>query len=585
MSSDAQPLAARLYIAAMIAVGLALLVFVAADPGAYYTDVSPAVLALLALAVMVGEFVTVKMGPNRGEVAPSNTFAFALLLIGGPAIAIIAMFLACTLADLRDGKPLAKMTFNSSQYTIALYLSSIALAATTTLARPAHFDLLDLPGLAFAGAVFYGFNIAAVAIVIALHTGTPLRRQFTSDLAFHTSTEAILLGLAPLAVLAVDYSPAVLPLLVLPLVAINRAGRQAVVSERLALKDTLTDLPNRVMFRDRAEMALSVARRREGCASIMLMDLDRFKEINDTLGHQHGDAPARRIGAPAAARPARRRHGGAARRRRVRDPRRRAGGPRPPWRSREQLRRGDRRAVRARRRRLAVDASVGIALFPDARRRHRDAACSAPTSRCTRRRSERRGVELYDVASTTRTASRGSRWSASCGGRSSDGELVLHYQPQVDLRDRRRRSASRRSCAGSTPSAACSRPDEFIPLAEQTGLIAPAHTLGARDRAAPVPRAGATRGSTSPWPSTSRCATSLDRELPDAVAAGLLHGWASRRARSMLEITESDDHGRPAARDADARAAARDWASASSIDDFGTGYSSLAYLKRCRSTS
>ena len=61
-------------------------------------------LAVMALAVMVGEIVTVKMAPNRGDVAPSNTFAFALLILGGPAIAILAMFVACTIADLRDGK-------------------------------------------------------------------------------------------------------------------------------------------------------------------------------------------------------------------------------------------------------------------------------------------------------------------------------------------------------------------------------------------------------------------------------------------------------------------------------------------------
>ena len=61
-------------------------------------------IAVMALAVMVGEIVTVKMAPNRGDVAPSNACAFALLIVGGPAIAILAMFVACTIADLREGK-------------------------------------------------------------------------------------------------------------------------------------------------------------------------------------------------------------------------------------------------------------------------------------------------------------------------------------------------------------------------------------------------------------------------------------------------------------------------------------------------
>ena len=104
MSGDAQPLAARLYVAAMIAVGWRCSSSWR-PTRTPTTPMSPLVLAVMALAVMVGEFVTVKMGPNRGEVAPSNTFAFALLLIGGPAIAILAMFVACTLADLGTARP------------------------------------------------------------------------------------------------------------------------------------------------------------------------------------------------------------------------------------------------------------------------------------------------------------------------------------------------------------------------------------------------------------------------------------------------------------------------------------------------
>jgi diguanylate cyclase (GGDEF)-like protein len=60
--------------------------------------------------------------------------------------------------------------------------------------------------------------------------------------------------------------------------------------EKLALYDALTGLANRRLFRDRAEQAILSARRESGGFSLMLLDLDRFKEINDTLGHQTGDA-------------------------------------------------------------------------------------------------------------------------------------------------------------------------------------------------------------------------------------------------------------------------------------------------------
>jgi diguanylate cyclase (GGDEF)-like protein len=58
---------------------------------------------------------------------------------------------------------------------------------------------------------------------------------------------------------------------------------------RLAYRDVLTDLPNRTLFNDRLNVALEIARRVSGPLTVLLMDLDRFKQINDTLGHQTGD--------------------------------------------------------------------------------------------------------------------------------------------------------------------------------------------------------------------------------------------------------------------------------------------------------
>ena len=58
---------------------------------------------------------------------------------------------------------------------------------------------------------------------------------------------------------------------------------------RLAYRDVLTDLPNRALFYDRLGMAMELARRTESPLTILLMDLDRFKYVNDTLGHHEGD--------------------------------------------------------------------------------------------------------------------------------------------------------------------------------------------------------------------------------------------------------------------------------------------------------
>ena len=59
--------------------------------------------------------------------------------------------------------------------------------------------------------------------------------------------------------------------------------------------DGLTDLPNRVLFMDRLDHAISLAHRNQGNFAVMFIDLDRFKEINDTLGHASGDELLRQV--------------------------------------------------------------------------------------------------------------------------------------------------------------------------------------------------------------------------------------------------------------------------------------------------
>ena len=104
----------------------------------------------------------------------------------------------------------------------------------------------------------------------------------------------MLIGIAPLAVVALERSLVLLPLLALPLLAVQRAARQAQISEHLAMHDPLTGLPNRAKFYNRLQRAIATAEPGD-CIALLLVDLDRFKEINDTLGHHYGDEVLRQV--------------------------------------------------------------------------------------------------------------------------------------------------------------------------------------------------------------------------------------------------------------------------------------------------
>jgi diguanylate cyclase (GGDEF)-like protein len=103
-------------------------------------------------------------------------------------------------------------------------------------------------------------------------------------------------SLAALAVLLAVVEPFLLPLLVLPLLALHRAGRRADASRHQALHDVLTGLPNRALFHDRVGRALAVAEREGTRPVVMLLDLDGFKAVNDALGHHNGDRLLRLVG-------------------------------------------------------------------------------------------------------------------------------------------------------------------------------------------------------------------------------------------------------------------------------------------------
>src|SRR3954447_13357633 len=215
----------------------------------------------------------------------------ALLLSAGAPAAMIGLTLAALVADILQRKPPVRALFNVGQYALTMFAAAVAFSAIsgTPLLGSVPLSSQDLPACMAAAIVFFVVNAALVARAVSLAEGVEFWGYLRRDLAVQTATVGILLGLGPIVVITANFAPVALPLLGLPLLAVRRAGRESVASAREALTDSLTGLPNRALFHDRLEQNLRLAERDGRGFAVMLIDLDRFKDVNDTLGHLQGD--------------------------------------------------------------------------------------------------------------------------------------------------------------------------------------------------------------------------------------------------------------------------------------------------------
>jgi len=340
-----------------------------------------------------------------------------------------------------------------------------------------------------------------------------------------------------------------------------------------ALHDALTGLPNRTLLHDRLRSALAASERDRCPVALLLLDLDRFKEINDTFGHHCGDLLLQRVG-PCLSSILR-----------ASDTVARLGGDEFAI-----VLPGDDSAGALRTARkigdaldvpfvidgqsLQIGASIGVALCPDHGDDTQTLLRRADVAMYEAKRTHS-GCALYDAARDPYSADRLALVGALRHAIAHD-ELLLHYQPKVDLKSGRVFAVEalarwRHSEHGMIP------PDRFIPLTEQTGLIAPL-TLWVLDTALAQCRRWRSAGYTIEVAVNLSMWNLHDPGLVDALAR-MLADRAVPPAALCLELTESAIMA-DAERAQTVLARLADLGVGISIDDFGTGYSSLAYLKR-----
>ncbi len=343
--------------------------------------------------------------------------------------------------------------------------------------------------------------------------------------------------------------------------------------EHQALHDALTDLPNRVLLHDRLQQAIRAAQRDQTVVALLIMDLDRFKEVNDTFGHHTGDQLLEQLGE---------RLGSVLR---GSDTIARLGGDEfavlLPTATLEDAHHIAGRLLELLKEpfslgglQLEIDASIGIALSPEHGTDADTLLRRADVAMYIAKRNGS-GHALYsaeqDQHSPMRLALVGELRRAI-----DQNELSLYFQPKVSLKH------SKVLCVEALvrwehPRHGLLGPDQFVPIAEQTGLIRP---LARSVLEAAVRQCNRWRqeGLDLAVAVNLSMRNLHDAEIVDMIRQ-LLSRWGIPPARLVIEITESSLMA-DAARAMEVLSRLREMGVGISIDDFGTGYSSLAYLKR-----
>ncbi|HUA47957.1 MAG TPA: EAL domain-containing protein [Solirubrobacteraceae bacterium] len=540
----------------------------------------PALLVVLSAFVLAGELLPIPVPRRRGltRVTISAAFALAILLRFGPGPAVLIYVASSVIADVAGRVSPLKTLFNAAQYVLAMVAAAVVLRLAGDLPLGAITGG-ELPIVLAAGTAFFATNHVLACAAGALLARLPIVGYLRDDLAFQGWTAGCVLAFAPALLASADASVALVPVCFVPMLAVYFGGRQASISSHRAHHDALTGLPNRSSLSETLQEALGGAASEPHPVAVMLLDIDDFKSINDTLGHELGDLVIQRV-----ARRLRQAAGDGARSGGKETVLARIGGDEFAvlvHGAEPQAEEVAERLLAALDHPLEVDsvalhicASIGIACFPKHGRsapelmRHADVAlyCAKGSDAGFATYAEEDDEYSIDRLALAAQLRRGIE----------RGELVVHYQPKVPLQGGTT-LALEALVRWNHPQLGCIGPDGFIPLAEQTGIIRPL-TERVLEASLEQCRRWRQQGLEVTVSVNVSTRSLLDHDLPVVIRA-LLARLNLDASALQLEITET----RIVADLPRARAALDELRAMGvkiAIDDFGTGYSSLSQLQQ-----
>jgi diguanylate cyclase (GGDEF)-like protein len=546
----------------------------------YFMLTTPAIENAPAFAMTAGLLIILELLPlvqGRGHdpqgLVMSTAFVCAMLFVWGIWPAVVSVVIASVASDLRAHKSWWKVMFNPAQYALsvsAAYLVMLTARHGVSLSNPLpNLDIRDLAWMAAAWVTYFTINLFVVCAVVSY--SRPFKSLITEDFRHYTSMSFAVMALSPLVVLAAQRTWALLPLLLIPLLLLFYTAAMSLEREHAAGHDALTGLPNRMTLQFELDNALVGYWRDHVPFGLMLIDMDDFKRVNDTLGHQVGDRLLVQFAS------------------RLRDAVRpedlvaRLGGDEfavVVYDAREpevvviaeRIHAAVSDSIEVGGLSLEVGASIGISVCPEhgsdasTLLRRADVAMYNAKEKRTR-------IEVYhserDLNSADRLGLLGELRQALV-----DDELELHYQPKVGTSDGTPIGVEalvrwRHPVRGYVP------PDEFIGLAEGSGIMP---LLTARVVCLALQQTARWRdeGMTVPIAVNIAPTDLTGGELASVITEGLAEHQLPP-GMLQLEITERivthqlDEAKRTLAR-------MREMGVAISLDDFGTGYSSLLRL-------